>query len=111
MVTGGGVTAVRFSRVIKSDLGRKSGGTGCVCVQRIRLGDWDIGKAFGIMLSLGSTHTPTYSARAQMCHGGWGGCEVSESRPCGSAGVYCCACTCVWTEYNRVPCKLDKTVF
>lgn len=40
MVTGGGVTAVRFSGVIKSDLGRKSGGTGCVCVQRIRLGDW-----------------------------------------------------------------------
>ncbi len=40
MVTGGGVTAVRFGGVIKSDLGRKSGGTGCVCVQRIRLGDW-----------------------------------------------------------------------
>lgn len=30
--------------------------------------DWEIGKAFGIMLSLGSTHTPRNSARAQMCH-------------------------------------------
>lgn len=34
--------------------------------------DWEIGKAFGITLSLGSTHTPTYSVRAQMCLGGGG---------------------------------------
>ncbi len=80
MVTGGGVTAVRFGGVIKSDLGRKSGGTGCVCVFRGL--DWEIGKVFGITFSLGSTHAATHSARPQMCHG-WG--QGQKTRPHGTS--------------------------
>ncbi len=44
--------------------------------------DWEIGKAFGITLSLGSTHThtrhATHTARPQMCHG-WGQSQIIKT--------------------------------
>lgn len=43
--------------------------------------DWEIGKAFGITLSLGSAHTPKYSARVQMCHGARGGGRAENQDP------------------------------
>lgn len=87
MVTGGGVTAVRFSGVIKSDLGRKSGGTGCVCVQRIRLGDWQSVWHYAL--------TGVHAHPWKLCKGARRCAMLRGAEP----------------ETNRAPFKLDKTVF
>ncbi len=85
--------------------------------------DWEIGKAFGITLSLGSTHTNTHThtTRYTLCEATdvpWLGGRARKSRPHGTGdrlnNVFGCTsvfvCVCV-REYRRVSLKLDKTVF